>query len=125
VISGVNKVIVPVDDQDRAREFWTARVGFSVTRDEGYGDKRWLEVSPPDGSPALVLDPRPPGDARREVPDQLPHSPVFFTCTDIQQTYRELTERGVQFPQPPIQMDFGWWAMFSDDEGTRYALGQA
>jgi predicted enzyme related to lactoylglutathione lyase len=72
-----------------------------------------------------VLSPRPADEPRREVPDDLPHSPVFFTCEDIQETYRELTERGVRFPAPPTEMDFGWWAMFEDDQGTRYALGQA
>jgi predicted enzyme related to lactoylglutathione lyase len=126
VIKGVSQVIVPVDDQERAKEFWTTRAGFDVVTDAPYGDaERWIEVSPPDGAPRLVLSPRPANEPRREVPDDLPHSPVFFTCDDIQETYRELTERGVRFPTPPTEMDFGWWAMFEDDQGTRYALGQS
>lgn len=124
MISGIRKVVVPVDDQDRAREFWTQRVGFSVARDETYGEERWVEVSPPEGSPVLVLSRRPEGDAKRAVPDQLPHSPVFFTCEDIQQTFRELRDRGVVFPAAPAEMHFGWWAMFEDPDGIRYALGQ-
>ena len=58
------------------------------------------------------------------MPDELPHSDVFFTCADIQQTYAELTERGVTFPTPPTRMHFGWWSLFTDQDGTRYALGQ-
>ena len=72
----------------------------------------------------IVLSPRTEADARRDVPDQLPHSPVFFTCDDIEATHRELIERGVRFPVPPARMHFGWWSLFEDDEGTRYALGQ-
>ena len=34
MISGVSKVIVPVDDQERARRFWTEQVGFEAVRDE-------------------------------------------------------------------------------------------
>lgn len=124
MISGVAKVIVPVDDQVRAKEFWATRVGFDVATDETYGDERWIEMSPPDRSVLLVLSPRPADEPRREVRDQLPHSDVFFTCEDIRQTYRELTERGVKFAAPPAQMHFGWWAMFEDPDGTRYALGQ-
>jgi hypothetical protein len=30
-----------------------------------------------------VLSPRPANEPRREVPDNLPHFPVFFTCDDI------------------------------------------
>lgn len=45
-------------------------------------------------------------------------------CEDIEQTYAELSERGVGFTAPPVQMHFGWWSMFEDWEGTRFALGQ-
>jgi hypothetical protein len=100
VITGVRKVVVPVEDQERAKEFWT-RVGFEVMQDETYGDERWIEVASPDRGTILVLSPRP-----------------------VNQPYTELTERGVEFPTPPMQMHFGWWAMFTDRDGTRYALGQ-
>jgi predicted enzyme related to lactoylglutathione lyase len=124
MITGVSKVIVPVDDQERAQQFWTTRMGFELWRDESYGDERWIEVSPPDGAPLLVLSPRASDEPRREVPDELPHSPVFFNCADIKATYRELSQRGIQFPTPPRQEQFGWWSLFEDPDGTRYALGQ-
>jgi lactoylglutathione lyase len=124
MIRGVNKVVAQVEDQERARRFWTERMGFTVAVDEPYGEERWIEVAPPDGRVTLILTPRQPGERRPEVPEMLPHSPIFFTCVDIQQTHKELSERGVRFPTPPTRMPFGWWALFEDDEGTRYALGQ-
>jgi predicted enzyme related to lactoylglutathione lyase len=125
MIQGIRKVIVPVDDQERAREFWTTRIGFEVVQDASFGEGgRWLEVAPPDGGPLLVLSPRRPDEPRRAVDDQLPHSDLFFTCADIEQTYNTLTQRGVRFPAPPTKMPFGWWSMFEDHEGTRYVLGQ-
>lgn len=124
MISGVSKVVVPVFDQAAAKEFWTRTIGFEPLRDETYGDERWIEVRTPDRQLILVLSPRRPDEPRPEVDDRLPHSDLFFTCADIQQTYRELTERGVNFPSPPARQPFGWWALFEDNEGTRYALGQ-
>lgn len=121
MITGVQKVIVPVEDQQKAMLFWTETMGFEVVTDATYGPERWIEVTPPDRGVQLVLSPR-HGESRREVRDQLPHSDLFFTCDDIEQTHRELTERGVEFPQPPVQQHFGWWSMFADPEGTRYAL---
>jgi len=123
VISGVSKVVVPVDDQERAKAFWTDRVGFEVARDETYGDERWIEIAPPE-CPVLVISPRPADQPRPSVPDLLPHSPIFFTCEDIELTYREMTGRGVEFAAPPQRQHFGWWALFEDPEGTRFALGQ-
>ena len=125
MITGVRKVIVPVEDPIRAREFWTSQLGFSVVIDEPFGNgERWIEVAAPDASVTLVLSRRPAGEPRREAPPQLPHSPVFFNTDDIQRTHRELASRGVRFPAEPAKMPFGWWAMFEDQEGTRYALGQ-
>ena len=92
--SGVSKVVIPVDDQERAKQFWTTRIGLKLLRDESYGDERWID------------------------------SPVFFNCQDIEATYRELSRRGVEFPAPPQQQHFGWWSLFEDPDGTRYALGQ-
>lgn len=123
MIRGVRKVVVPVGDQEHALRFWGETVGFEVTRDETFGDERWIEVTPPDQSVVLVLSPR-DGQPRPEVAPDLPHSPVFFHADDVEATYRELSDRGVAFPHPPKLMHFGWWSLFEDPDGTRYALGQ-
>jgi predicted enzyme related to lactoylglutathione lyase len=124
MIKSVAKVIVHVDDQEQAREFWTGQAGFELARDETFGDERWIEVAPPGGGPVLVLTPRAAEQPRPEVSDMLPHSPVFFTCEDIHATYAEMRDRGVEFPTAPVQQHFGWWALFADPDGTRYALGE-
>jgi lactoylglutathione lyase len=123
MITGVRKVIVPVADQEQAKSFWIGQLGCELVRDETYGGGRWIEVTPPDRSVLLVLSPR-GEEPVRDVPPALPHSPVFFNCEDIEKTHRELTARGVRFAAPPVKMPFGWWSMFEDSEGTRYALGQ-
>jgi predicted enzyme related to lactoylglutathione lyase len=71
------------------------------------------------------VDRRAAGESRPEPRGTQPSSPVFFTCEDVQETYRELSERGVSFVTPPAEMPFGWWAMFEDDESTRYGLHES
>jgi lactoylglutathione lyase len=124
MISRVGQVILPVDDQEGAKHFWTAQVGLELIRDETFGGERWIELTAAGGEPRIVLSARREGEVRPEAPEKLPHSPVFFECDDIEQTHAELAGRGVRFPVPPRQMHFGWWSMFEDHEGTRYALGQ-
>jgi predicted enzyme related to lactoylglutathione lyase len=123
MISWIGNVIVRGDDQKHAKRFSTTCWGFELRRDESHGDERWIEVRPPDGGP-LLLSPRATDEPRRELPVELPHSPVFFTCADVEATYRELSERGVRFSSPPQRMHFGGWSLFEDPDGTRYALGQ-
>ena len=125
MIKGVHKVVVPVDDLDEARRFWTTRLGFDVLIDEPYPSGRWLEVGAPADGVRLVLTARDPGETRRKVSEELPHSDVFFACNDIEKTYAELKGRGVHFHTPPVKMPFGWWSMFEDQDGTRYVLTES
>jgi predicted enzyme related to lactoylglutathione lyase len=120
MVEGVSQVIVEVEDQDRALRFWTETMGFELARDAPYGEERWLEVRTPDKATVLVLQPR--QGERPTAPDELPTSNVFFYCDDLPRTYDELRARGVEFPQPPVQQSWGWWSMFEDRDGNRFAL---
>jgi lactoylglutathione lyase len=120
VIEGVSKVVIDVDDQARALRFWTQALGFELHQDAPYGEERWVEVRTPDAGLILVLSPR-QGD-RPSASEQLPTSNVFFYCDDLARTYEELRSRGVEFPQPPVELSFGWWSLFQDQEGNRFAL---
>ncbi|MGH3762598.1 glyoxalase superfamily protein [Actinophytocola sp.] len=124
MISGVNQVVLFVDDQERAKQFWVDTMGFELADDAPYGEERWLSVRTPDGAVKLVLSKRQPGWSMGEVRDGTPTSSVFFYTDDVEATYRELSAKGVKFPAPPTKQFFGWWSMFEDPDGTRYALGE-
>jgi predicted enzyme related to lactoylglutathione lyase len=60
---------------------------------------------------------------RPTPPDpRLPTANVVFYAEDLQQTYQQLRARGVRFPQPPVRQPFGWWSLFQDPDGNRFAL---
>ncbi|WP_409490392.1 glyoxalase superfamily protein [Amycolatopsis sp. cmx-11-12] len=123
-IQGVNKIVVGVRDQERAKRFWSEVVGFEVTTDAPYDDKgnRWVEVTTADGETALVLSTSPEDLKRFEVRDEIPTANFFFYADDIEKTYEELSAKGVEFPARPEKQPWGWWAMFVDSEGNRFAL---
>ena len=124
MITRVAKIYLEVDDQAAAMEFWTDKMGFQVITDQTLGDERWIELQPPRQDLLLVLVRGQATVVRRDVPDNLPHSNVFFDCDDIEKTHRELIERGVRFTLAPSRQHFGWWSLFEDYEGTRFALSQ-
>jgi predicted enzyme related to lactoylglutathione lyase len=121
MIGGVTQVVIEVADQDRALAFWTEQLGFELVQDAPYGNERWLEVRTPDKAVTLVLELR-QGQRPTATDPGLPTSNVMFYAQDLQQTYQELTARGVEFPQPPVRQPFGWWSMFADPDGNRFAL---
>jgi lactoylglutathione lyase len=120
MIRGIHQVVLEVEDQDRALDFWTKTMGFELAQDAPYGDERWLEVRTPDKSVTVVLSLR--QSERPAAPETLPTSNIFFYCDDLPKTYEELRSRGVEFPQPPVEQPFGWWSMLEDLEGNRFAL---
>ncbi len=93
MIGGVSQVVIEVEDQDRAKAFWTETLGFELVQDAPYGQERWLEVRTPDKAVVVVLDLR--KGKRPSAPDpSLPTSNVSFYAEDLQQTYKELRARG-------------------------------
>jgi predicted enzyme related to lactoylglutathione lyase len=121
MIGGVTKVVIEVEDQERAKAFWTGTLGFELVQDTPYGEERWLEVRTPDKATVLVLDVR--RGPRPTAPDpSLPTSNVFFYADDLARTHEELRERGVAFAVPPVEQPFGWWSVFEDPDGNRFAL---
>jgi predicted enzyme related to lactoylglutathione lyase len=122
MLTGVRSVGIYVTDQDRAKAFWTETIGFELIQDtpmgDGEGAPRWIELAPPDRNVILVLFTPEPHEERVGT-----FSNVLFQCDDIHKTYQELTARGVEFPDPPRQEFWGWWAMFKDPDGNSYGLG--
>ena len=57
--------------------------------------------------------------------DELGYQHVeISTSEDLDATYEELCDRGVEFPVPAVETDCGRWALFADQDGTRYVLQQ-
>ena len=75
------------------------------------------------GDGSIDAEPRRTSEPRPTPPDpMLPTSNVWFYCEDLAATHKELSARGVEFPQPPVELFFGWWSIFSDPDGNRFVL---
>jgi catechol 2,3-dioxygenase-like lactoylglutathione lyase family enzyme len=125
-----------VDDQDKALEFWTKKVGLEVRMDvtlPELGGFRWLSVGPasqPDFSVVLMAIPGPPVmDAETaEQVRSLMHKgfsgTIFLATDDCQASYEELRARGVEFTETPEQRPYGIDAAFRDPSGNSVRLTQ-
>jgi hypothetical protein len=91
---------------------------FTTVCDDSYGDERWIEIKPPNQDLLLALTLRRPDEPRATVPDRLPHSNLFFDCADIEQTHRQLSRRGMKFPLPPSNEQFGMEALAAHHDDT-------
>ena len=82
MIEGVNQVLLEVEDQDRALEFWTESIGFELAQDARYGEGTpWLEVRTRDKAVTLVLSRR--RGKRPTKAAERPASYIFLYCDDL------------------------------------------
>ena len=112
---------IPVRDQDAALEFWTTKVGFRVATDQPMGPgRRWIELAIPGAQTGVVLF-TPDGHEDRV-------GTLFngsFACDDVEHTYRQMRERGVEFVRPPQTESWGTSAIFKDNEGNTFVLSSS
>lgn len=47
---------------------------------------------------------------------------MAYSCNDIEETYKELTNRGVEFDGSPQKQPWGTYAIFKDSEGNRFVI---
>lgn len=134
MITKLNHVSVFVLDQDSAYDFYVNKLGFKVHTDAKMGEgSRWLTVCPPEQPDLeIVLMSIEEGMMfKKETAEQMRNmvkSGTFgfgvFECHDLRATYEELKTKGVEFTKEPTQEFYGLEALFKDDSGNWFSLGQ-
>ena len=123
-------VLLPVSDVDRAKEFYTEKVGFNLDVDtspkEGF---RVVQMTPPGSACSVTIG--------TGITDAVPGSVVglHLVVKDILAAREDLTGRGVEVseirhmgpegwePGPqPDRSDYGSFADFKDPDGNTWIL---
>jgi catechol 2,3-dioxygenase-like lactoylglutathione lyase family enzyme len=123
-------VIVPVTDVDRAKKFYTERLGFAEDVDHRAGDSfRVVQLTPPGSACSITigtgLTTAPPGS----------YQGTHLVVNDIEAAYAELVERGVEVSKPfhfsaegkqsglaPNRGDYETFLAFEDPDGNGWTV---
>ena len=118
MIKQIKFVSIPVADQNRALDFYTEKLGFTIITDQPFDEKqRWIELRIPKAETRVVLFTA-EGDEKR-IGTMMPMS---YVCDNIDASYDELRGRGVEFEGPPQKQPWGTYAMFKDADGNQLVL---
>lgn len=139
MISRISHVTYFVLDQDRAKEFYTGKLGFEVRTDvtmggdfEGAGQGfRWLTVGPPDQPDFEVVladcamgHDEATAERIRDLVAKGALGTGVMETPDCRKAYEELSARGVVFVQEPAERPYGIEAVLRDDSGNWFSLTQ-
>ena len=121
MIRKIKFVGMPVQDQDRALDFYVNKLGFTVHTDQPMGPgQRWIEIRPPRGETMLALF-TPQGHENRIGT----FSSISMDCDDVSKTYEELSAKGVEFTAPPKAEPWGVMVIMKDSEGNQIVMSSA
>ena len=111
-------VAVPVTDVDRAKAFYTEKLGFNADHDHDISDElRFVQLTPPGSACSIAIG--------RGVSEAAPGSVrgLQMVVSDIDAAHAQLVEQGVEASE--VQ-DFPWgsFVFFSDPDGNGWAVQQ-
>jgi catechol 2,3-dioxygenase-like lactoylglutathione lyase family enzyme len=115
-ISHVQKLTIPVTDQDAAKEFYVDKLGFELRSDTPMPigeNSRWIEVVPRGAQTSLVLC--------NWMPDAPPVKNVMLETKDTDQDVQSLRSVGVTVDDP-VETPWGKQASFADPDGNTFVL---
>jgi catechol 2,3-dioxygenase-like lactoylglutathione lyase family enzyme len=134
MLTKLSHAIIYVLNQDSAYDFYVNKLGFKVHTDAPMGPgARWLTVTPPEQPDLeIILMAIQEGMIFKEGPakqmKELVKNGTFgfgaFECNDLMATYEELKAKGVVFKKPPTKEFYGYEALFVDDSGNWFSLGE-
>jgi predicted enzyme related to lactoylglutathione lyase len=111
-------VAVPVSDVDRAKAFYTEKVGFNADHDHRLSDEiRFVQLTPPGSACSIAIGMgivgTPPGSAQG----------LQLVVSDINAARAELLERGVEVSGVE-EFPWGSFVFFSDPDGNGWSVQQ-
>ncbi len=111
-------VPVPVTDVDRAKAFYTEKIGFHADFDQQVREGlRFVQLTPPGSACSIVIG--------VGITTMQPGSIESFlmVVADVKAVREELVKRGVDISELDVQ-DWGLFAYFRDPDGNRWSLQQ-
>ena len=111
-------VAIPVSDVDRAKTFYTEKVGFNADHDQTVNEKiHFVQLTPPGSACSISLG--------KGLVDTKPGSVqgLQMVVTDINAARAELVERGVEASEVQ-HFPWGSFVFFSDPDGNGWAVQQ-
>ena len=120
MVNQLGQVMLYVNDQDKARDFWTEKAGFNVVDEVKHGDMRWIEVAPEGAATSLVLHNK-DFVAKMNPGMNLGTPSLMFFTAELDRLYEDFKNKNVKVGQL-VEMPNGRVFNFADDEDNYFAV---
>lgn len=115
----VHIVAINVDDQEKAKDFYVNKLGFTLKQDADYGNgTRWLTIVSPKQPEIEIQLAMPELTEQREAQKaayKAGRPLMSFATDDLEAEYKILKDRGVYFRSAPQEQPYGGKDAVLDD----------
>ena len=111
-------ILVPVTDVDRAKAFYTEKIGFHADFDQQVHENlRFVQLTPPGSACSIAIG--------MGITSMQPGSleGLLMVVSDVKAVREELLKRGAEVSEVDVQ-DWGHFVYFIDPDGNRWSLQQ-
>jgi len=122
MINKVGQIMLYVNNQNEAKEFWTEKVGFSVISEEDNGQgMKWIEIAPIKEAETSIILHNKELIAKMQPEMNLGTPSLMFFSEDIDKLYNNLLNKNV-IVGDIVNMPSGRVFNFADNENNYYAV---
>jgi predicted enzyme related to lactoylglutathione lyase len=127
MIRKINYIILLVDEQERALDFYTEKMGFEQHPENTLNKAaRWVVVAPKGPSDfGLILQRADTDEKKAAIGLQAGGGVLMIVQTnDCVKTHKDLKSKGIEFEGTPQERPWGMEVVFKDLYGNRFTLLQ-
>ncbi|CAM3909825.1 glyoxalase [Bacillus luti] len=122
MIHKVGQIMLYVNNQDEAVNFWTEKVGFHVVAEEDNKQgTRWIEIAPNSGAETSIILHNKEVISKMSPELNLGTPSLMFFSENLDQLYTDLKNKNVTVGEM-VTMPSGKVFNFADSEGNYFAV---
>lgn len=122
MINKVGQIMLYVNNQDEALQFWTKKVGFSVVSEEDNGQGfRWIEISPTMDAGTNIILHNKEFIAKMQPELNLGTPSLMFFTENLDQLYKDFSDKEITVGEI-VSMPSGRVFNFADHENNYFAV---
>lgn len=122
MINKVGQIMLYVNNQDEAVDFWTEKVGFSVISEEDNGQgMRWIEIAPSKEVGTSIILHNKELIAKIEPELNLGTPSLMFFTENLDKLHNDLSNKNIKVGEI-ANMPSGRVFNFADSEGNYFAV---
>lgn len=122
MMSKVGQIMLYVNNQDEAVDFWTEKVGFSVISEENNGQgMRWIEIAPTKGAETSIILHDKEFVSKMSPELNLGTPSLMFFSENLEELHSDLSNKNIKVGEI-VNMPSGRVFNFADNEENYFAV---